>query len=716
MRGNTAWIEIGRAHRRDAIASETTSLANVRFPAASRRSVRLQLVRCCPIPGSQGCTVPLVASAAEITEALQVVTGVLPAGEHRQGQLEMALAVGRAIASETTLMVQAGTGTGKTLAYLVPALLSGKRIVVATATKALQDQLAEHDLPLVAESLGESAGVSVEFAVLKGRSNYVCRQRLRELEASQADQGEGEPVQTDAAVEQLILDALELDDDPREVVDAIDVDELAFIRDWSLRSSTGDRAELSMEPSHATWAAVSVGPRECPGRARCPSASDCFAEHARDRASEADVVVVNQHLYGLHLASDSGVLPEHEVLIVDEAHQFEDTISVTTGTELWPGNFGRLASAVAGIMADRRTTLEILETGSGIRSTLSVFAGRRLKRPDPHLQDVLVGTAAKISRVASALRELKPTTLDAQARRDRATQLAGSLVEDLNRAAAFERGDVVWVEGSEASPVLKVAPLDVSQMLSRDVFERMTVVLTSATLPSTVGARLGAPEAGTEILDVGSPFDCSNQALLYCAAHLPDPRGDRFDEEAASEIATLVEAAGGRTLALFTSWRMLHATADLIAHRIPGRLLCQDELPKPALLREFAEDETSSLFATMGFWQGIDVPGPSLSLVVIDRIPFARPDEPLTAARREQAREKAFAAVDLPRAATLLAQGAGRLIRSSTDRGVVAVLDPRLAVARYRWTLVNALPPMQRTRDQAEAIAFLEEIKSSAAS
>jgi ATP-dependent DNA helicase DinG len=269
----------------------------------------------------------------------------------------------------------------------------------------------------------------------------------------------------------------------------------------------------------------------------------------------------------------------------------------------------------------------------------------------------------------------------------------------------------VWVEGLAGTPVVRVAPIDVGDALATHLWaehdgETVTAVLTSATIPGGLGARLGLEDGSYDELDVGSPFDFEDHALLYCAAHLPDPRSPEYEAAMHDELVALLEAAGGRTLALFTSWRAMHAAAAYATDRVQYRVLRQDDLPKPALLRAFTDDETSCLFATMGFWQGVDVPGTALSQVIIDRLPFARPDEPLLQARRQRAGPNAFRLIDLPRAATMLAQGAGRLIRSHSDRGVVAVLDSRLAKAGYRWDLVNALPPMRRTRDREDVVAF----------
>jgi len=624
---------------------------------------------------------------APVRSALAAVTAALPAGEDRPGQVEMAVAVGRAISDRRPLIVEAGTGTGKSLAYLVPAVVSGAKVVVATATKALQDQLAGKDLPFLAAHLDRP----FTFAVLKGRSNYVCRQRVHEATTSDA---------------QLTLAGTS---------SALD-QQVRQLAEWSLTTTTGDRAELDHEPSPAAWAAVSVGPRECPGQANCPQGPHCFAEAARSAAAAADVVVVNTHLYSLDLEAGGALLPEHDVVVIDEAHQFEDVVSNTFGLELNGGRFSNLARATQAIVSDPATIADLEAAGTRVSAALSEHVGRRLRgRLDPDLADALVLGRNRVDALLSVLRSLPDDGPgDVGARKQRAVKVAATLVDDIDWVMDAPPSHVVWIEGTPAAPLLKGAPIDVAEVLKATLWAGATAVLTSATIPAGLGERLGLePGAGTE-LDVGSPFDYEANALLYCAAHLPDPRSTAYEDQLHDELAALITAAGGRTLALFTSYRALQAAAEALRPRLATEILVQTDLPKPALISRFAAEAATSLFATMGFWQGIDVPGPSLSLVTIDRLPFPRPDEPLLQARRERARADAFRLVDLPRAATLLAQGAGRLIRTQTDRGVVAVLDPRLATnARYRWDIVRALPPMRRTRDRAEAESFLAAIAAS---
>ncbi|HKY68088.1 MAG TPA: ATP-dependent DNA helicase, partial [Acidimicrobiales bacterium] len=480
-------------------------------------------------------------------------------------------------------------------------------------------------------------------------------------------------------------------------------------------SPTGDWAELATEPSDTAWAAVSTTSRDCPGAARCPRGDRCFTEAARARAAEADVVVVNLHLYGLDLASDGAILPEHELTVIDEAHVVDDVISATTGVEIGPGRFTHLARLLRGILADAGDTITgIADSGPVLSSALLPHRDERLTAPLP---DALVGALAAVRRrveaAQAALRGVPDGAGDdVQARAIRARQAATSLLDEIDAVGAPTDAHVLFVTGPEHSPVLRMAPLDVAGLLRERLWSRRPAVLTSATLAPGFGPHLGLPQQSDELLDVGSPFDYPTNGLIYCAARLPRPTDPRWADQAIDELAALVTAAGGRTLALFTSYRAMDRAVDALRDRLPFPLLAQGEQPKQALVERFARDPETCLFATMSFWQGIDVPGPSLSLVTIDRLPFPRPDDPLLQARREHVGEGAFLAIDVPRAATMLAQGVGRLIRTSTDRGAVAVLDPRLATARYGPKIVAALPRMRRTRDRAEAEAFLRALRT----
>ena len=673
----------------------------------------------------------------DVAQVLGTVTAALPGGgEDRPGQLAMAQAVGRAIDEQRHLVVGAGTGTGKSLAYLVPAVLSGRSVVVATATRALQDQLATKDLPLVAEAL--AARRTVQFAVLKGRSNYLCRQRATEVGGAEEAGLSGMALFEDDGAGDAPTGA-----GARRAPETIDVSrlggQLRRLIAWAETSPTGDRAELDFEPNPRAWAAVSVSARECPGAYKCPSGTICFAEKARERAAAADVVVVNTHLYATHVASDGAVLPEHDIVVLDEAHAVEDVMTAALGVEITPGRLRAVAQATRGLVGadDSRVVDGVAEVADRLDAVLSTLVGRRVLHegsddPAPESQElaaVLELAGGRLGALNGALRRAAAAMAglggvgggsggggageDEGARRNRALLSVGHLGEELSRVIGLGDGQVAWVEAAGPSgrtPTLRVAPIDVGPLLAQRLWPNVTAVLTSATVPPQLESRLGLPPKNTDHLEVGSPFPFETCALLYCAKHLPDPRRPGAREALHAELGSLIAAAGGRTLALFTSWRAMHDAADALRPTLPFEVLAQGDIPKAKLLDAFSSDHAACLFATMSFWQGVDVPGPTLSLVTLDRLPFSRPDDPLLQARRDRAGAAAFRTVDLPRAATLLAQGAGRLIRSSTDNGVVAVLDSRLATANYRGDLLAGLPPMRRTVNHDEVVAFLEDI------
>ena len=723
----------------------------------------------------------------EVTTTLRRVAAGLPGGgESRPGQVEMAEAVASAVVGRRNLVVQAGTGTGKSLAYLVPAALSGERIVVATATKALQDQLADKDLPQVAAATGND----LQFAVLKGRSNYVCRQRVSEIGGPGAQlsltPGSADPPDAD--------DSLTPAADIGSTDPATIADQVRNLVRWAEDTTTGDRAELPFEPHFRAWAMVSTTARECPGAFRCPSGRDCFAEDARARAAEADVIVVNTHLYGAHLASGGAVLPEHQVVVFDEAHEVEDVMTDSLGLEVGPGRFRALAVAARPVLGDdngaSRAVEAVADLADVFHRVLRPWSGRRVphgdlsdgtstadpdgrggdgsgvvddgsggsddsddddhepvgldlglaplpKAPkstprkvrsaptavgsDPDLATLLALATGRVGRLVDHLRRSERDAGDAEAsadrsRRDRVLLAAGHLAADLARLALLGSEEVAWVEDSTRAPALRVSPIDVGPILAEQLWGSVTGILTSATVPIGLAERLGMPPGATDTLDVGSPFDYRAHSLLYVAKSLPDRRSPAAEPALHDELELLISAAGGRTLALFTSWRAMRSAVEALSDRLPFPLLSQSDLPKPALVEAFRSDESACLFATLGFWQGVDFPGRTLSLVTIDRIPFPRPDDPVLEARRERAGPGAFGAGDLPLAGTLLAQGAGRLIRTSTDRGVVAVLDSRLATARYRGALLERVPPMKRTLDRDEVLAFLADIAVAGAS
>jgi len=596
----------------------------------------------------------------------------------------MAVSVAHAIATDGHAVVQAGTGTGKSLAYLVPVVAAKRLTIVATATKALQDQLAQKDLPFLAEQTDDA----IDFAVLKGRSNYLCLQRLDEAEEGSAG-----------------TLAIDVDDHP------LDPATITRLRTFATTSATGDRAELS-DIDDRTWRLVSVGRDECPGASRCPRGDDCLAERARRQAAAADVLIVNLHLYALDVMNP-GILPDHELVIIDEAHQLEDVMAEAAGRQLSPARVITTARTAAAILSEAEVTQAAEDSAVAIHAALEGQIGERLlEGPTEALGRAMDATRAAADKILNALRAVPENApADAKAKAVRARQVATGLVDDLDAMRWPIDAEVLWVDGPPSNPTLRSTPIAVDGILREALWEKRAGVLTSATLPKNTTARLGLPEE-TTALDVGSPFDYEHNALLYCPVDLPDPRaGDHKDAQLA-QIESLMVAAGGRTLALFTSFAAMRDAAERLGPRLPWPLLVQGEGSKGALLEQFIDEPETSLFATMSFWQGVDAPGSTCSLVIIDRLPFPRPNDPVLQARRDRAGKAAFRTIDLPRAATLLAQGAGRLIRSTEDRGVVAVLDPRLATARsYRWELVNALPPMRRTRELGEAEAFLRDLR-----
>lgn len=638
----------------------------------------------------------------------------LPAGEHRPGQVEMCEAVAAAIDSGEHLVVEAGTGVGKSLAYLLPAVLSGRRVVVATARRPLQDQLIRNDIPFLdralhgtpAEPLGP--GGKIDVAVLKGRSNYLCLAKLSEAAESGAQQD-------------LLGDEAGGNDDESQKV-------LRLLAEWAETAGSGDVADLPMPLPSRVRTRATVSSRECPGATNCAHGEKCFAERALERARTADLVVTNIDLYCLDILVGGGILGDHDVVVIDEAHEMEAIAARTMGLELGRGRMAWLGAQLKGLLITGSPEPAAVEqAGDRLAGVLSASAGKRVDTGAGAIASALAAADTAVARGLEVLRSIDKSP-DRKGRIQRALQASTSLLEDLRAARATGPGDVAWVpDGAEAT--LRVAPVEVGPPLAEGLFCRRTAVLTSATMsvggdlgplarrlglgsPGTRAAEADADPARWRGLRVPSPFAYRDNSLLYCARHLPDPRRDAaaFDDAAVQELAGLVEAAHGRTLALFTSHRMLRLAADALKGRFPWPVLVQEGSPEQGLVDAFRSDEHACLLATMGYWQGVDVPGSSLSLVVIDRLPFPRPDDPLLSARREAAAaagRNPFEEIDLTHAATLLAQGAGRLIRTATDRGVVAVMDPRLARAGYRAALLASMPPMRRTIDGEEVRTFL---------
>lgn len=638
-------------------------------------------------------------------------------GTERSGQIEMAEAVAHAFEAGEHLAVQAGTGTGKSLAYLVPAIARAvttqQPVVVSTATIALQRQLVDRDLPRLTEALAGVLPRRAEFALLKGRANYLCLNKIHNGSTAEPDDRPQEELFAPMAASALGRDVQRL-------------------TAWSSDTETGDRDELTPGVPDRSWAQVSVSSRECIGVSRCPYGTDCFAERAREKAGHADVVVTNHALLAIDAISDASVLPEHELLVVDEAHELADRVTGVATAEL-----SATVLAVAHRRAARLVEPELAERLEAATATLTSALHDASPGRIDHLDDELatyltalrdaahrarsvIDTAPSDPKAASARAEAVTALTDVG---DTAGRILDSFVPEIPN-----RTDVVWIDHEEnrgsTRVLLRVAPLSVAGLLRGRLFERSTTVLTSATL--TIGGTFDAMAGawglgGTEPLpwrgiDVGSPFQHSKSGILYVAAHLPPPgRDGAGSAEQLDEIAALITAAGGRTLGLFSSMRAARATAEVMRERLDTPVLCQGEDTTSALVQRFTDDAETSLFGTLSLWQGVDVPGPSLSLVLIDRIPFPRPDDPLLTARQRAIAARGgngFMAVAASHAALLLAQGAGRLLRRVDDRGVVAVLDSRMATARYSGYLRKSLPPFWATTDAEQVRQALTRLRT----
>jgi len=621
----------------------------------------------------------------EILDALRLVTSTLTNAEERQGQDEMAVLVGRALNKNRHLIVQAGTGTGKTLGYLVPAIISGRRVVVSTVTKALQDQLSQSDLPLLAKALNPTREAELTWTVLKGRSNYLCRQRIAELE--------------DRTQAKLDLDE----------ISARGKADVKRLVEWAKTTETGDEGELDWQPQRNAWSMVSVTSEECPGAARCPHGETCFAERARSQSQTADIVIVNGWLYALDIVTEGTIIGEHDVVIFDEAHELEDVVTDSVGLAFSPGRITTIGSAMRSIIRDDAMSGGFAKSAARLRDAIAPSVNKRVALPiDGESREALVEVRGRANEALESLRTISTGDESAKQRKLRAQSLCTRFIEDLDLALADRSGYVAYVSGNSERCSLEMRPLNVGPTLHQSVWSQRTAILTSATIPTNLPQRIGLPEDGFDACNVASPFDYESHSLLYCASHLPDPAQGMRDNAVHAEISDLITAAGGRTLALFTSYARLDAAHDALADRLGCRILKQDDLPKMELLRVFAEEESTCLFATQSFFQGVDVPGRTLSLVIIDRLPFPVPTDPLMSARRDAYGKSAFTAIDIPIAATKLAQAAGRLIRTRTDMGVVAVLDPRLVTKGYGRSIIEMLPPMEFTNKLARAKEFLD--------
>ena len=658
--------------------------------------------------------------SAQVRAALDAAVSAI-GGKPREGQIEMAEAVANALTDRHHLMVQAGTGTGKSLAYLVPALVHGRKVLVATATLALQRQLVERDLPAVVPALEKQLGRSISYAIYKGVGNYICLAKMN----SEEPDPDGE----------LLLEASYLEKDAKR------------LHAWARsKGVSGDRDDAP-EVDRRVWAANSLSGRECVGADSCAYGSQCFAAKAKAKAQDADVVVTNHTLLAIEIVDAHPILPERDAVIIDEAHEFMDRTTQAVTEELTSSRVLRAAAMarkyMPGKVAEGFTNAAdsfhdaMNDYGSDVKGDFSKQG--RLKEIPQSLEHPI----RKIRETATAVAQTLTSDeeiLDSDALAERA-RVKGAVQEIATIAGKLlKMGDthVLWYEPTFST--LYLAPLSVSHVLRSNLLTQSPVIATSATL--TVGSGFDAmaksigfivgedgdqevkdgdiDPANLQTMDVGSPFDFANQGMLYLPKHLPEPTRDGTSPQVLEELGELIDAAGGRTLALFSSWRGVEA-ADLHLRNVlkerPISIITQKRGDAVApLVERFARDETSVLLGTMSLWQGVDVPGNSCILVVIDRLPFPRPDEPVLAARSalaDTAGGSGFMQVSVPRAALLLAQGAGRLIRSIDDRGVVAIMDSRIVTKRYGNILLNSMPPLWRTNDKEVVRASLSRLAES---
>ena len=638
-------------------------------------------------------------------------------GSPRDGQIEMAEAVANALSDRHHLLVQAGTGTGKSLAYLVPALVHGKKVLVATATLALQRQLVERDLPKIKAALDKELNRDISFAIYKGVGNYICLQKMNNA-----------PNDPEA---QAVLEVSALEGDAKR------------LRAWAQSANaTGDRDDAP-DVDRRVWSANSVSGRECMGADECPSGSKCFAALAKAKAQTADIVVTNHTLLAIEIVDSHPILPERDAIVLDEAHEFMDRTTQAVTEEITAARVARAANMArkhlpgkasdALYKASEKFSKALGEYADDLKAD-PTKAGRLEKLPstlEAPLRAIKEAVASVTALISADAQIIDPNSMAERAR------VKGALNEVSQTATKLLKPGhthVLWFEPTYST--LYLAPLAVSDVLRGNLLTQTPVIATSATLTvgksfdaiaKNIGFVIGGKNedeaeddeersekkgvmdpANLQILDVGSPFDFANQGMLYLPKDLPEPGRDGPSIEALTELGELIQAAGGRTLALFSSWRGVEAAdehlRDVLAElKLPIITQRRGDSVGP-LVDKFAKDEKSILLGTISLWQGIDVPGSACTLVVIDRIPFPRPDEPVLSARAAEADAaggSGFMQISLPRAALLLAQGTGRLIRSLDDKGVVAILDSRIVNKRYGSILLNSMPPFWRTSDGA---------------
>ncbi len=603
----------------------------------------------------------------------------------------MSVAVAEALADRKHLIVEAGTGTGKTLAYLVPSILSGKRVIISTGTKALQEQLFFKDLAFLQTMFDKP----IRACYMKGRQNYLCRQKVYDAER--------EP----------LLTGLE------------ERKEFQIIRDWEKKTKTGDRSELSEFPEGSSaWWKMDARSDNCAGQ-KCQQFDRCFITEMHRRALESDIVVVNHHLYFADLAARDrtfgAILPDHEAVIFDEAHEIEDVAGQYFGLSVSNLQVHELVKDIAAIsrrklFATPDLDRGLIQLGDRCDEFFGLFPregrqGFRNHEQFLHLNEAVYSElllaletiAARLELVQSAIEDTLPLVR-------RAKLLQQNLRTWLETP---DPAQVYWVEARGRGVYLQSTPIDVSQMLASRLFERLeTVVLTSATLTVAgefdyVRKRLGLPNARTLLIE--SPYDYTKQVILYVPPHLPDPRQAEFSWRAADVISEVLEASHGRAFVLFTSYQQMRQVYEMLKIRLDYPMMMQGEAPRTALLENFRNTPGAVLFGTSSFWQGIDVQGDQLSCVIIDRLPFAVPSDPVIAARTEAIRlagGNAFYEYQVPQAALALKQGFGRLIRGATDRGVLVLLDNRITKLPYGKVFFDSLPPYRLTKKLADIRDF----------
>ncbi|HEY2796028.1 MAG TPA: ATP-dependent DNA helicase, partial [Micromonosporaceae bacterium] len=617
-----------------------------------------------------------------------------------------------AVKSGEHLLVQAGTGTGKSLAYLAPALLVDGPVVISTATLALQSQLVDHDLPRLMDAVEPLLGRRPTYAVLKGRHHYLC---LARIEASTEEDPADALFDTGSGPKTVWLgEAGRLGK------------QIQRLRAWAEDTVTGDRDELDPGVDDSAWRQVSMPARECVGASRCPFGAECFAEASRARARESDLVVTNHSLLAYDMLGGRQIVPPHKLLVIDEAHELADRVSGASQAEITPELIDRSARRARSLL-DGEQYEQLIEAGDALAVGLSESLPGRIVSGLPRpVAEALTLLDAGTRRALKTIGEVKSDDPD-PVRKQQAKAVLTELSTTAQRLLEESKHDVAWIDRDDRRRAITVAPLSVAGTLATHLYTERTVVATSATLAlggkfDTIARSLGLtlpPEKDADppdwtTLDVGSPFDYAKQGILYVAARIPRPTQSGLSDAAAEELVSLVDTLGGRTLGLFSSRKAADRAAEVLRARTDLTVLLQGDESLPLLIRKFRDTPKTCLMGVMSLWQGVDIPGEACQLVVIDRLPFPRPDEPLAAARSaaiDATGGSGFASVSVPIAAVRLAQGVGRLIRSTGDRGVVAVLDSRLETARgYGAYLRASLPPFWYTTRQDVALGALKRL------